>query len=259
MLFVTEIIKVMVLYIKHYSDKIVIENPGGFLNGINEDNIITHPSIARNKLVAEKLQKLKYVKRSGQGVDIIFRDMIFLGKPTPTYNSYSEAITLTLRSNLEDKEFTKFLSEEQDRKQRIFNTSQIIILKHLKDNAIITLKDASKYSQLSLEDVQRVINELISYGYLERNGLKKYILTESVYNIFGDDVGYIRDKDIEYIRARDMILQYLKKNISINNSKVRELCNCDSRKAKSYLDKMMEEELLQAKGENRYRVYVMQV
>jgi len=29
----------------------------------------------------------------------------------------------------------------------------------------------------------------------------------------GDDVGYIKDKEIEYIRARDMIVQYLKKII----------------------------------------------
>jgi len=201
------------IYVKHYSNKIVIENPGGFPEGINENNIITHPSIPRNKLIAETLQKLKYVQRSGQGVDIIFRDMIFFGKPLPTYSTYSEAVTLTLKSNLEDKNFTKFLIEEQDKNQIIFSTSQIMILKYLKDNGTITLKDASKHAQLSLEDTQGVLNELINYGYVERNGFKKYILTEKVYYSLGDDVGYIKDKEIEYIRAKDMIIQYLKKII----------------------------------------------
>lgn len=37
-------------------DRIVIENPGGFLDGITENNIITHPSVPRNKLIAETLQ-----------------------------------------------------------------------------------------------------------------------------------------------------------------------------------------------------------
>ena len=32
------------VYVKHYPDKIVIENPGGFPEGITEHNIITHPS-----------------------------------------------------------------------------------------------------------------------------------------------------------------------------------------------------------------------
>lgn len=245
------------IYIKHYSDKIIIENPGGFPEGINENNIITHPSIPRNKLIAETLQRLKYVQRSGQGVDIIFRDMIFFGKPIPTYTTYSEAITLTLRSNLEDKNFTKFLIEEQEKKQIIFNTSQTIILKYLKDNGVITLKDASKYCQLSIEDTQGVLNELMDYSYVERNGFKKYILTEKVYYSLGDDVGYIKDKEVEYIRAKDMIIQYLLKNDSINNTKVRELCGCDDRKAKYYLDKMVEESIIEPKGEKRWRVYVL--
>ena len=245
------------IYIKHYSDKIIIENPGGFPEGINENNIITHPSIPRNKLIAETLQRLKYVQRSGQGVDIIFRDMIFFGKPIPTYTTYSEAITLTLRSNLEDKNFTKFLIEEQEKKQIIFNTSQTIILKYLKDNGVITLKDASKYCQLSIEDTQGVLNELMDYSYVERNGFKKYILTEKVYYSLGDDVGYIKDKEVEYIRAKDMIIQYLLKNDSINNTKVRELCGCDDRKAKYYLDKMVEESIIESKGEKRWRVYVL--
>lgn len=245
------------IYVRHYSNKIVIENPGGFPEGINENNIITHPSIPRNKLIAETLQKLKYVQRSGQGVDIIFRDMIFFGKPLPTYTTYSEAVTLTLKSNLEDKSFTKFLTEEQDKNQIIFSTSQIMILKYLKDNGTITLKDASKHVQLSQEDTQGVLNELINYGYVERNGFKKYILTEKVYYSLGDDVGYIKDKEIEYIRARDMIVQYLKKNDTINNAKVRDLCGCSDRKAKYYLDKMIEEELLIPEGENRYRVYLL--
>lgn len=246
-----------VIYIKHYSDKIEIENPGGFPEGITENNIITHPSVPRNKLIAETLQKLKYVQRSGQGVDIIFRDMLFFGKPTPIYSIYSEAIRLTLKSNLEDKSFTKFLTEEQDKRQTLFNTSQIMIFKYLKDNGRITIKDASKYSQLSLEDTRNVLNELINYGYAERNGINKYILAEKIYYILGDDVGYIKDKEIEYIRAKDMIIQYLNKYSHINNSKVRELCGCDERKAKYYLDKMVSETLIRPKGEKRYRVYIL--
>lgn len=245
------------IYIKHYSDKIIIENPGGFPEGINENNIITHPSIPRNKLIAEIFQKLKYVQRSGQGVDIIFRDMIFFGKPMPIYSTYSEAVTLTLKSNLEDENFTRFLIEEQEKKQIIFNTSHTIILKYLKDSGIITLKDASKHSQLSIDNSQSILNELIDYGYIERNGFKKYVLTEKVYYSLGDDVGYIKDKQVEYIRAKDMIIEYLKKNSSINNAKVRELCRCDDRKAKYYLDKMIKDDLLQPKGKNRYRVYLL--
>ena len=67
------------VYVKHYPTKIVIENPGGFPGDINESNIITHQSIPRNKLIAMTLQHLKYVQRSGQGVDIMFQSMLTVG------------------------------------------------------------------------------------------------------------------------------------------------------------------------------------
>ena len=85
------------VYVKHYSDRIVIENPGAFPEEVNE-NIIAHSFTTGNKLIAEILQRLKYVQRTGQGVDIIFREMISSGKPYPQYHVYSEAVTLTIFS-----------------------------------------------------------------------------------------------------------------------------------------------------------------
>ena len=71
------------VYVKHYPDKVVIENPGGFVSGVTTNNIITYPSSLRNKLIFETLQRLKYVQRTGQGVDIIYREMLSSGKPYP--------------------------------------------------------------------------------------------------------------------------------------------------------------------------------
>jgi ATP-dependent DNA helicase RecG len=87
---------------------------------------------------------LKYVQRAGQGVDIIFRDMLALGKHMPSYTVYSDAVRLTLRSTLEDKEFVKFIVEEQDRNQRQFNTLEVIVLHYLKDNKSMDMNDAVK-------------------------------------------------------------------------------------------------------------------
>ena len=102
------------VYVKHYPDKIVIENPGGFPEGITEHNIITHPSVPRNKLIAETLQRLKYVQRTGQGVDIIFRDMVSSGKPYPEYRAYNDAVSLSIYSAIDDVEFVKFVAREQE-------------------------------------------------------------------------------------------------------------------------------------------------
>lgn len=77
------------------------------MDGITENNIITHPSVPRNKLIAETLQNLKYVQRTGQGVDIIFKDMVSMGKPYPRYRAYNAAVSLTIFKIQEMCGFTK--------------------------------------------------------------------------------------------------------------------------------------------------------
>lgn len=130
------------VYVRHYPDKIVIENPGGFLDGITEKNIITHPSAPRNKLIAETLQHLKYVQRTGQGVDIIYREMVSMGKPYPEYHVFSDAVSLTLRSSVEDMSFVKFVVAEQEKKQIILSLAELMILRSVTENKQIKLSDA---------------------------------------------------------------------------------------------------------------------
>lgn len=97
------------IYVKQYPGHILIENPGGFLDGITENNIITHASSPRNKLIAETLQRLKYVQRTGQGVDIIYKETVSMGKPYPIYRHYNDSVQLTIYSSTEDIDFVKFI------------------------------------------------------------------------------------------------------------------------------------------------------
>ena len=186
------------IYVKHYHNRLVIENPGGFAQGITIENIITHPSVPRNKLIAENLQQFKYVQRAGQGVDIIFRDMLALGKHMPIYTVYSDAVILTLRNTLEDKEFVRFILEEQEANQKLFNTVEVMILHYLKDNKSINIEQAAKLVQLEELDTRNILNELVESSYLERNN-RKFIFTQRVYIAFSEDLGCIKDKTVDYI------------------------------------------------------------
>ena len=114
------------VYVKHYPDKIVIENPGGFL-----------------------------VQRTGQGVDIIFREMISSGKPYPKYHAYNEAVSLTIFSAIDDIEFVKFIAQEQNRLQRSMPLSELMILRYLTDNRQIVLSEIQELAQISADEARR--------------------------------------------------------------------------------------------------------
>ena len=244
------------VYVKQYPDKIVIENPGGFLDGITEDNIITHPSIPRNKLIAETLQNLKYVQRTGQGVDIIFKDMVSMGKPYPRYRSFNDAVSLTIFSAIDNTEFVKFITEVQDKNSKIMPLAEMMILRDLMDNRKEQLSELSRKAQKSLDETKKSCNELVNSGLIEIVG-KEYMLTAKVYEALKSDVEYTRDKTVQYIKAKNMILEYLQTNDQITSAKIQEMCGFTKQQARSVIDKMRSEDLITLTGKGPAARYVV--
>lgn len=244
------------VYVKHYPDKIVIENPGAFLDGITENNIITHPSVPRNKLIAETLQHLKYVQRTGQGVDIIFREMISSGKPFPEYKSYNDAVSLTIYSAIDDIDFVKFIANEENGLSRSFSLSELMILRYLKDNRKITMSEAESLIQEARDQAQNACNNLKRYGLIELSG-NEYMLTAKIYDELKNSVDYTKDKAIQYIKAREMILEYIRDRGFINNELVRELCGFSQKQARIILQRMRKESLIELSEKGRYAKYII--
>lgn len=244
------------VYVKHYPDKIVIENPGAFLDGITENNIITHPSVPRNKLIAETLQHLKYVQRTGQGVDIIFREMISSGKPFPEYKSYNDAVSLTIYSAIDDIDFVKFIANEENGLSRSFSLSELMILRYLKDNRKITMSEAESLIQEARDQAQNACNNLKRYGLIELSG-NEYMLTAKIYDELKNSVDYTKDKAIQYIKAREMILEYIRDRVFINNELVRELCGFSQKQARIILQRMRKENLIELSEKGRYAKYII--
>ena len=245
------------VYVKHYPDKVVIENPGGFPEGITQNNIITHPSVPRNKLIAETLQRLKYVQRTGQGVDIIYRDMVSSGKPYPEYRSYSDAVSLTMYSGIDDIEFVKFIAEEQNSRQRNFSLAELMILRFLTDNRRISFSEARELSQGTKDITQKSLNSLIKKGLIEISG-KKYMLTAKMYQAVKSDIEYMQDKVLQYVKAKGLIMEYIQRTGEITNAQVQALCGYTRQQARMTLDKMRKENLIVLQGKGRYAKYVMQ-
>lgn len=244
------------VYVKHYPDKIVIENPGGFLDGITADNIITHPSAPRNKLIAETLQSLKYVQRTGQGVDIIYKEMVSMGKPYPVYRVFSDSVQLTIESAMEDPDFVRFIVKEQDSKQINLSLSQLMILRYIVENRKIKFADVQKVAQISAEEARKCCAELMKFGLIEITG-KEYMLTARVYEAVKSDIEYTRDKTVQYIKAKDMITEYIKLQGYINRSTVQELCGFTDQQARRTIEKMKEENIIEMSNGGRYAKYIL--
>ena len=64
-------------------DGLTIANPGGFIEGVSEDNLLTAQPRSRNPQLALILKAAGYVERTGRGVDTIYAGSIAAGGSFP--------------------------------------------------------------------------------------------------------------------------------------------------------------------------------
>lgn len=242
------------VYVKHYPNKIIIENPGGFPEDVSIDNIITHQSAPRNKLIALTLQLLKYVQRSGQGVDIMYRSMLVDGKPYPEYQASSASIRLILRSTIENQGFAKFIAEEQDKNGSLFSVQKLMILRYLYEHKKIRLDNASSLIQESKDSAQKELEQLRKLGLIEPSG-REYMLTAKVYEVVKTDVAYIQDKIVTNIMAKSRINEYLQQREFIDSATVQLLCGYNKDQAYRILHSMYASGDLEKTGTGRSTKY----
>lgn len=69
--------------IEHVGRTLKVSSPGGFVGGVNEGNLLTHPSTSRNRSLTDLLAALRVAEREGIGVDRMVRDMLAVGHQPP--------------------------------------------------------------------------------------------------------------------------------------------------------------------------------
>ena len=67
----------------------------------------------------------------------------------------------------------------------------------------------------------------------------------------------LTDKAIQYIKAREMILEYIRDRGFINNELVRELCGFSQKQARIILQRMRKENLIELSEKGRYAKYII--
>ena len=179
-----------------------------------------------------------------------------MGKPYSRYRSFNDAVSLTIFIAIDNAQFVKFIKEVQDKNSKIMPLAEMMILRDLMDNRKEQLSELSGKVQKSLDETKKSCNELVSRGLIEIVG-REYMLTAKVYEALKSDVEYTRDKTVQYIKAKNMILEYLQTNDQITSPKIQEMCGFTKQQARSVIDKMRSENLITLTGQGPAARYVM--
>lgn len=177
-------------------------------------------------------------------------------KASKAYRVFSDSVQLTIESAMEDPDFVRFIVKEQDSKQINLSLSQLMILRYIVENRKIKFADVQKVAQISAEEARKCCAELMKFGLIEITG-KEYMLTARVYEAVKSDIEYTRDKTVQYIKAKDMITEYIKLQGYINRSTVQELCGFTDQQARRTIEKMKEENIIEMSNGGRYAKYIL--
>ena len=243
-------------------DGLTISNPGGFIEGVTLENLLTVEPHGRNPALADALKRIGLAERTGRGIDRIYEGSLLYGKPLPDYSeSNAVSVKLFIPKGLPDKTFTKLISDEQNKTGQALPINTLLVLNELKRNRRASLSELSETTHINDAKIKITVEKLVESGLIEAigNGRSRYYtLSAKIYKQSDDIKGYVRQTGIDKIRYPEMIIKFAKSNNGkIARKEAADLLNINEAQAYRLLKKMANEGRLSLVGKGKFAYYTI--
>lgn len=240
-------------------DGLTISSPGGFIEGVNLNNLLTVEPHGRNQALADALKRIGLAERTGRGIDRIFEGSIVYGRPLPDYTDSTERyVKLFIQRAEPDLAFSKMILNEENRNGRKLPINALLILSTLQKERRASLQELSDAIHISEARTKANVEKLIESGLVEASGNGKsrtYILSAKVYRAQDNSVGYVRQTGIDILKNEELTLKLAKQQGYVTRDNVRELLNISNSQAYRVLKKLADKEKLVLIGSGRNARY----
>ncbi len=241
-------------------DGLTISNPGGFIEGVTIENLLTAEPHGRNPALADVLKRIGLAERTGRGVDRIFEGSLSYGKSLPDYSeSNTNQVKLFIPKSLPDKAFIKMIAEEQSKIGRPLSINALLILNALKSNRRLRIGELAYMIHLNEYKVRTTVEKLVESGLVEADGngnSRAYILSAALYKNADNVIGYVRQTGIDRVRYPELVLKFAKNNQGkVTRKDVMQLLHLNQGQAYRLLVKMTEEGKLLLVGKGKFAYY----
>ncbi|MBV5326251.1 MAG: putative DNA binding domain-containing protein [Chlorobium sp.] len=246
------------VHIKLDDDGLSISSPGGFIEGVNLNNLLVAPPRSRNPLLADIIKRIGLAERTGRGIDRIYEGMLRYGRPAPDYSlSNAYTVSLFLSNASADLDFLKMVVEQED-KLGTMPIDSLIILSRLREERRLTTTDLAPSVQKPEANVRATLEKLVETGFLEPHGTgrgRTYILSARMYQKAGQRAEYIRQAGFDSIQQEQMVLNYIGKHGSIKRAEVVELCRLSPDQAYKLLLRLKQRGEIEQIGQRKGAFY----
>ena len=178
------------IFIRQFPRRLEIDSPGGLPLGITLDNILDRQN-PRNRRVAEILTRCGLVERSGQGMNLIYEELIKQSKPDPDFSRTDQyQVGLTLHGTVQDPAFVRFVEKVSKETTAFFSTHDWLLM------------SAASRGEKLLKGFESRVNRLIDLGIIERGKGRTFMLSRRFYEFVGKTGDYTRKKSLDRKKSR---------------------------------------------------------
>lgn len=241
------------------NEGLLILSPGGFIDDITQDNLLTADPRGRNPLLSDMFKRIGLAERTGRGIDRIFEGSILYGRPLPDYSeSTSDSVHLFIPRMKADFNFHRLILSCRENHPELLTMSTLMILSLLRLERRLALQNLVELCHLSAVRVQRQIEILLKEGFIEAVGTGKnqeYILSEAVYKAQDQTIRNVNRSDLRALRLEELVLGAATKNEGITRSDVVGLLHINAQAAYRLLLRLTEQGKLRKEGKRRHTKY----
>ena len=238
---------------------LTIANPGGFIEGVTIQNLLTAEPHGRNQLLADALKRVGLAEKTGRGIDRIYEGSLIYGRRLPDYsNSTPKTVSLFIPRSKPDVQLARIISDEQNRLGRPLPINTLLVLNALKEIPRSDAKQIAEAANLSEIIVKTVLDKAVENGLVEPYGAgrgRNYMLSHKLYQDKSKTIGYVRQKDIDEARYPEMIVNLARKTELIARADVVNLLHVNEDKAYNLLKALTRQGILSMVNKGRYAKY----
>jgi ATP-dependent DNA helicase RecG len=247
------------VHVRLDDDGLSISNPGGFVEGVNLDNLLVADPRSRNPLLADIIKRIGLAERTGRGIDRIFEGMLRYGRTAPDY-SMSSAYTVAMRMSAADAdaEFLRMIVQREEQTGTAMPIDSLIILSRLRNERRLRTTDLARSVQKPETVVRGTLEKLVEAGVVEAHSTGKgrtYTLSAKVYKGAGQKAAYVRQVGFDPIQQEQMVLNFIDTHGSVKRADVIELCHISPDQAYKLLAKLKKKDLIKQAGERKGAIY----
>lgn len=234
--------------IEHTVTQLRVTSPGGFVPGVNVDNVLTTSSRTRNANLANAMRMLGLAETAGSGVDRMYAEMARVGHQPPRYAADPTKVEVTLLGGAPNTALARYVATLPAEEGADADT-MLILLRLLTHKTVTAMELVPVLQKAVVDEAQSVLARLSSdeVRLLEptresaRHALPKYRLREEALAALGPAVTYRRRTTDQLDRK---IVDLVRETNSINARMVRILLDLDAVSASRVLSDLVDRGIL---------------